>query len=63
MSLWNPKKALNQPPHFGRVGHQAVERTSDPKILAAQKAIHAIRDGQFDRPRMGRSNGTRPGLI
>lgn len=48
MSLWNPKKALNQPPHFGRVG--AVIAKATPVVSDAERiAINAQFDAQAER--------------
>ena len=52
MSLWNPRKPLNQPPHFGRGAVQYEQpRKFDP---AVQAATEAIEDGKrFRRQRAG----------
>ena len=48
MSLWNPKKPLNQPPHFGRVGQQ---REAAPKTDAAAQAVRASHFARMDTTR------------
>lgn len=48
MSLWNPKKALNQPPHFGRVG-AVVAQVSSAVSDAERVAINAQFDAQKGR--------------
>ena len=53
MSLWNPKKPLNQPPHFGRVGRQ---REPAPK---ADAAARAVRESQFKRQDVTKRLGQR----
>ena len=53
MSLWNPKKPLNQPPHFGRVGQQ---REPTPK---ADAAARAVRESQFKRQDVTKRLGQR----
>lgn len=45
MSLWNPKKPLNQPPHFGRVGAREEVRRDDLQTLV--KAAHTA--AQYER--------------
>lgn len=52
MSLWNPRKPPNQPPHFGR-GQVQYETASkyDPAVQAAKEAIE---DGKrYRRKRAG----------
>lgn len=53
MSLWNPKKPLNQPPHFGCVGQQ---REPTPK---ADAAARAVRESQFKRQDVTKRLGQR----
>ena len=53
MSLWNRKRHLNQPPHFGRVGQQ---REPTPK---ADAAARAVRESQFKRQDVTRRLGQR----
>ena len=48
MSLWNPRKPLNQPPHFGRVG--AVIAHTNPVVCQAERtAINAEYDAKVSR--------------
>lgn len=44
MSLWNPKKPLNQPPHFGKTGAAAHDKGAkvDPVVAGA---LLALREG------------------
>ena len=45
MSLWNPRKPLNQPPHFGLVaGREEIKRDD---VAAAAKSAHQA--AQFAR--------------
>lgn len=44
-SLWNPRKPLNQPPGFGRIGRQSDDKP-DATARAAERAIHSA---QFAR--------------
>lgn len=53
MSLWNPKRPMNQPPHFGRVGQQ---REPAPK---ADAAARAVRESQFKRQDVTKRLGQR----
>jgi hypothetical protein len=53
MSLWNRKRHLNQPPHFGRVGQQ---REPTPK---ADAAARAVRESQFKRQDVTKRLGQR----
>ena len=53
MSLWNRKRPLNQPPHFGRVGQQ---REPTPK---ADAAARAVRESQFKRQDVTKRLGQR----
>lgn len=47
-TLWNPRKPLNQPPHFGRVG--AVIAHTNPVVCPAERtAINALYDGKLHR--------------
>lgn len=46
MALWNPRKPLNQPPGFGRVGGAAQQARPD---AAAKAAKDAINSSQFAR--------------
>jgi hypothetical protein len=46
MSLWNPRKPLNQPPSFGRVG---TPDTPTPSDYTATQAAVAHKGAQFDR--------------
>jgi hypothetical protein len=48
MSLWDPKKALNQSPHFGRVG-AVVAHASSVVSDAERIAINAQFDAQKGR--------------
>ena len=48
MSLWNRKRNLNQPPHFGRVGQQ---REPTPKADAAARAVRASHFARMDTTR------------
>jgi hypothetical protein len=45
MSLWNPRKPLNQPPHFGLVAARSEIKRDD--VAAAAK--NAIQAAQFAR--------------
>lgn len=56
MSLWNPRKPLNQPPHFGRVGAQH-ERTQPDQ--AQKDAARAVATSNFDRAHITRKQGMR----
>ena len=53
MSLWNRKRPLNQPPHFGRVGQQ---REPTP---TADAAARAVRESQFKRQDVTKRLGQR----
>lgn len=45
MTTWNPRKPLNQPPHYGRL----TDRTTTTKDAAQQAAKIAHNRAQFDR--------------
>lgn len=61
MSLWSPKKPLNQPPSFGRVGHNNTHAINpDPMARAAERAIHAA---QFERDQAARRVGGRRAVV
>ena len=55
MSLWNPKKALNQPPHYRQVGQvsQPLRETDE------ERAEKALKDAQLHRDVVMRRNGMR----
>lgn len=53
MSLWNRKRPMNQPPHFGRVSQQ---REPAPK---ADTAAQAVRAAQFERQDVTKRLGQR----
>lgn len=42
-TLWRPGKALNQPPHFGHVGHP-----DQPKSNPADLALSQAKNAQFE---------------
>lgn len=44
-TLWNPKKPLNQPPHFGRVSGKTEIKRDD--VATAAKRAH--QEAQFAR--------------
>lgn len=47
-TLWNPKRPLNQPPHFGLVGaKEAPKQTAFDEV--AQKVSEALYDSQSTR--------------
>lgn len=58
-SLWNPRKPLNQPPHFGRVGRQS-DAKPDATARAAERAIHAA---QFARDHAAQRFGGRRAVV
>lgn len=43
MSLWNFRKPLNQPPHFGRVGAQDPNVRQSAELREADRAITEAR--------------------
>lgn len=43
MSLWNPRKPLNQPPHFGALG--AVQASTHTKF---NEALHKANEALYD---------------
>ncbi|MBL7091713.1 hypothetical protein [Acidovorax sp.] len=57
MSLWNPRKPLNQPPHFGTVG--AVQASPVTKFDdALHKAQEALYDAKVQRSKRAGSRST-----
>lgn len=48
MSLWNPKKPLNQPPHFGLVGCIKASEVK-PHDASERAAINAEYDAKVSR--------------
>lgn len=59
-TLWNPKKPLNQPPGFGRVGCFA----NPSKPCQAEKAAKdAINSAQFARERATQRVGGRRAVV
>lgn len=46
MSLWNPKKPINQPPHFRKVSAQPEQAKACP---IATDATAVVKGAQFDR--------------
>jgi hypothetical protein len=58
-TLWNPRKPLNQPPHFGRVGAKPENRP-DASAREAERAIHAA---QFARDEATQRVGGRRAVV
>lgn len=56
-TLWNPRKPLNQPPHFGRVGMQI---TPPARVSRAEHdALRAVQTAQFEREHQTLKYGAR----
>ena len=55
MSLWNPKKALSQPPHYRSIGGNPSPARDDVATLAAN--VH--NGAQFDRQQQTARRGGR----
>ena len=45
-TLWNRKKPLSQPPHYGRIGYQPEQAKACP---IATDATAVVKGAQFDR--------------
>ena len=58
MSLWNPSRPLNQPPHFRKVGEQNIV-TSPLDRRSEEAALRALKGAQFERNEVLRSVGRR----
>lgn len=54
MSLWNPRRPLNQPPHYGAI--TAVKGTPTSNPIAESEALAALKEAQRGRARRAGSN-------
>lgn len=59
MSLWNPRRPLTQPPHFGRV----AARDTPDRDYASTAAAVAHKGAQFDRLNHTKKYGLRAKVV
>ena len=59
-TIWNPRRPLNQPPHFGRVGAQPSPVVRNAEQEAARRAIN---ESQFQRDQAAARVGGRHAVV